>query len=268
MTASLVSGMKLLVSQLTIFMKSINTNLSTSQKELLLWHERLSHAMVKWVQKLMRDRKWLPGTADNKTTLHSGPFIPTEKGSHAQISNTSTLKCAACLYEKPPQDLLNILLRDLHQRNKFSNRIISSLVIAYQLTIIFLPSLVESHTHLARNKAVIHLVAYLLITQVIRFSTFPSIQPLLLRLSKVHFDWKRWLWKKESGSRHITPTMESSLQQNSKITACNKIKNTCLVALGQNTRTELQKEILKRLRNEHTPTCFTLQPIGSNMPVE
>jgi hypothetical protein len=69
-----------------------NTNLSASQKELLLWHQCLSHTSVKWVQKLMRDRKWLPGTADNETALHSGPFIPTKKGSHAQLCNTSTLK--------------------------------------------------------------------------------------------------------------------------------------------------------------------------------
>jgi hypothetical protein len=77
-----------------------NTNLSASQKELLLWHQRLSHASVKWVQKLMHDRKRLPGTADNETALHSGPFIPTNKGSHAQLCNTSTLKCTACLYTK------------------------------------------------------------------------------------------------------------------------------------------------------------------------
>jgi hypothetical protein len=77
-----------------------NTNLSVSQKELILWHQHLSHTSVKWVQKLMHDRKWLPGTADNKTALHSGPFIPTKKGSHAQLCNTSTLKCTACLYAK------------------------------------------------------------------------------------------------------------------------------------------------------------------------
>jgi hypothetical protein len=29
-----------------------NTHLLASQKELLLWHQRLSHASVKWVQKL------------------------------------------------------------------------------------------------------------------------------------------------------------------------------------------------------------------------
>jgi hypothetical protein len=50
----------------------------------------------------MRNRKWLPGMADNETALHSGPFIliPTKKGSCAQLCNTSTLKCTACLYAK------------------------------------------------------------------------------------------------------------------------------------------------------------------------
>ncbi len=38
--------------------------------------------------------------ADNKTALHSGPFIPTKKGSCAQLCDTSTLKCTACLYAK------------------------------------------------------------------------------------------------------------------------------------------------------------------------
>jgi hypothetical protein len=75
-----------------------NVNLSASQKELLLWHQQLSHASVNWVQILMREQKWLPGRADNKNALHSGPFIPTT--SHAQVCNTSTLKCAACLFAK------------------------------------------------------------------------------------------------------------------------------------------------------------------------
>ena len=32
-----------------------NVNLSASQKELLLWHQRLSHASVNWVQTLMHE---------------------------------------------------------------------------------------------------------------------------------------------------------------------------------------------------------------------
>jgi len=34
-----------------------NTNLSASQRELLMWHQRLSHASVYWIQILMQDQK-------------------------------------------------------------------------------------------------------------------------------------------------------------------------------------------------------------------
>jgi hypothetical protein len=170
--------------------------------------------------------------------------------------------------QKPQQYLLKILLQDRHSRNKSSNKTISSLAIAYQPTIIFLPSLVKSHTRLENNEGVIYVVAYLLITQVVRFSTFPNIQPMLLKLSKIPFNWKHWLWKKDSRSRNITPTTESFLQLNSKSTARDNIKSIRLVALGQNTRTELPKEILKWLRNGRAPTCFTSQLIGPNMPTQ
>jgi hypothetical protein len=55
-----------------------NTNLSSSQKEFLLWHQRLSHASIGLVQMLMHDRKWLLGHG-NAASLHSGPFIKTKR---------------------------------------------------------------------------------------------------------------------------------------------------------------------------------------------
>ena len=60
------------------------------------------HTLITWVQTLMRDRKWLPGTVNNETALHSGPFIPTQRESRAQLCHTSTRECAACLYAKNP----------------------------------------------------------------------------------------------------------------------------------------------------------------------
>jgi hypothetical protein len=82
-------------------LRQTNTNLSQSQKELLLWHQRLSHASVKWIQALMRDRKWLPSSVSkNDPALHSGPFIQTRAGSRAHCCDSSTLHCAACLYVK------------------------------------------------------------------------------------------------------------------------------------------------------------------------
>ncbi len=53
-----------------------NTNLSASQKELLLWHQHLSHASIRWVQSLMQKKKWL--TSEGNKSMHSGPFIVTK----------------------------------------------------------------------------------------------------------------------------------------------------------------------------------------------
>jgi hypothetical protein len=52
-----------------------NSNLSSSQKEVLLWHQRLSHASTNSIQTLMRDRKWLPNTNHVNASLHIGPSI-------------------------------------------------------------------------------------------------------------------------------------------------------------------------------------------------
>ena len=95
-----------------------NTNLSLSQKELLLWHQHLSHASVKWIQAMMRDRKLLPINDGNDTALHLGPFIPTKTGSRAHSCNTSTLQCAACLYAKAStRSPTNLAPRSLPKNN-------------------------------------------------------------------------------------------------------------------------------------------------------
>ncbi len=57
-----------------------NTNLSASQKELLLWHQRVSYVSVKWVQKLTCNRKWLPGMADNKNGITLRSIYTNKKG--------------------------------------------------------------------------------------------------------------------------------------------------------------------------------------------
>ncbi len=75
-----------------------NSNLSSSQKEILLWHQRLSYASTNWIQKLMRDRKWPPDTDHVNTALQLGPFIVTKScASHCVVSH---IKCAACLFAK------------------------------------------------------------------------------------------------------------------------------------------------------------------------
>ena len=54
-----------------------NSNLYSSQKEVPLWHQHLSHASTNWIQTLMRDRKWLPYTNHVNATFHLGPSIVT-----------------------------------------------------------------------------------------------------------------------------------------------------------------------------------------------
>jgi hypothetical protein len=98
-----------------------NTNLSSPQKEFLLWHQRLSHASLDWIQMLMRDRKYLLAT-NADLSLHSGPFIRTK--SRAPVYDVSKLKCLACLCAKasvcspsnqsPRQSLKNLVLKQDH----------------------------------------------------------------------------------------------------------------------------------------------------------
>ncbi len=79
-------------------LSQVNTNLSSSQRELLLWHQCLLHALLSWIQTLMQEIKWLKDKSNNKVSLHSGPFITAKSG--APICNTSTMKCVACLCAK------------------------------------------------------------------------------------------------------------------------------------------------------------------------
>jgi hypothetical protein len=75
-----------------------NTHLSALQKELLLWHQRLSHSNVNWIQTLIGDRKWLIDSIDKKSALHTGPFI--HSSTQAKTCNTKGLKCTMCLCAK------------------------------------------------------------------------------------------------------------------------------------------------------------------------
>ncbi len=85
------------VGQTKTILSSDNQNLSSFQKELLLWHQRLSHANLPWIKTLMCDRKWLhnPATA---SSLPSGPFIPST--SWAPTCDVWGLKCSECLCDK------------------------------------------------------------------------------------------------------------------------------------------------------------------------
>jgi hypothetical protein len=75
-----------------------NFNLSSSQKEVLLWHQRLLHASTNWIQTLMQDRKWLPDTGYPNASLHSGPFIVTK--SRAPTCDTRSRGSGQRLYSR------------------------------------------------------------------------------------------------------------------------------------------------------------------------
>jgi hypothetical protein len=79
-------------------LSQFNTNLSSSQKELLLWHQWLSHASISWVQMLMCDKSFLPCNNDRITALHKGPFIKSK--SCTPTCDTMSPKCMACLCAK------------------------------------------------------------------------------------------------------------------------------------------------------------------------
>jgi hypothetical protein len=70
-----------------------NVNLSPVAKELLLWHYRLAHAGLGWVQDLMRSKK---NEVGNQSTP---PLIPT-KSTKTCSQDTTGLKCARCLLSK------------------------------------------------------------------------------------------------------------------------------------------------------------------------
>lgn len=81
-----------------LLLSDSNVNLNASQKELLLWHQKLSHDSISWIQLLMRDRKWLRDRSDSEISLHSGPFLPCR--SKCQTCDIDGLKCISCICAK------------------------------------------------------------------------------------------------------------------------------------------------------------------------
>ena len=76
-----------------------NNNLTASQKELLLWHHRLSHASLHWVRLLLCPRRLL-STLDSEAALHQGPYLPVSNDFVPRDVSISHIKCAACLSSK------------------------------------------------------------------------------------------------------------------------------------------------------------------------
>ena len=78
----------------TSLVDNTNSNLTAAQKELLHWHQQLSHASITWVQTLM-------GTKCHSfpATLNAEPIIMS-KYKQGLTCDLSTLKCQACLFAK------------------------------------------------------------------------------------------------------------------------------------------------------------------------
>ena len=68
-----------------------NYNLTKPQQEDKLWHCRLAHAGVTWIQDLMRGRK------DNVGNVGTPTFIPTK---HPSSASCTAPKCSACIFAK------------------------------------------------------------------------------------------------------------------------------------------------------------------------
>jgi hypothetical protein len=92
------SEFKEIIAIKSLLLTTNNTNLSQPQKEVLLWHQRLSHASIPWIQLLMRPKAFLSCSNKDGEALHQGPLIRTS--SHAPTCYAPGLKCAACLYAK------------------------------------------------------------------------------------------------------------------------------------------------------------------------
>jgi hypothetical protein len=67
-----------------------NQNLTSPQRELLLWHHRLAHANFQWVQ-------WLAATPRDRENNRLEPLLETKE---QKISSCALLLCAACQVAK------------------------------------------------------------------------------------------------------------------------------------------------------------------------
>ena len=89
-----------------------NQNITSNQKELLVWHWRLGHIGMNWLQSLMKQRTFVDMTGGNKTVNKA--IISTK---HSTTSKCAQPKCAGCLLGKA--QCKNIHKSKPHLREKF-----------------------------------------------------------------------------------------------------------------------------------------------------
>jgi transposase InsO family protein len=76
-----------------------NTNLSPSQKELLLWHQRLSHTNLSKVRLMCKNRPWVRVAAELAEGLVTDAILPCKHDATSRC-NTKNIKCASCCMGK------------------------------------------------------------------------------------------------------------------------------------------------------------------------
>ena len=82
----------------TLLSSENNTNISAAQKELILYHQRLSHASIRKIHHLMRTRKWLCDRIKQDPTFRCGTFLPCQ--TLTPTCDTTGFKCLACVCAK------------------------------------------------------------------------------------------------------------------------------------------------------------------------
>jgi transposase InsO family protein len=80
-------------------LRSENSNLRASQKEMLLWHHRLSHFSMSTVRSLMLPNERLLPDDRGHQALHQAPILPIRHPGTARV-DTSRCKCGPCLMAK------------------------------------------------------------------------------------------------------------------------------------------------------------------------
>ena len=75
-----------------------NQNLSVAEKEVLLWHQKLSHAGLSKIHNLCRQRKKVVSPKEELLDLRDGPYLPCKYNVPNAVCDN--LLCAACAISK------------------------------------------------------------------------------------------------------------------------------------------------------------------------
>jgi hypothetical protein len=259
-----------------VLFDATNTNLSLSQKEVLLWHQRLLHASIKWIQCLIRDRKWLQDNA-NKGSLHDGLFLLC-KNSHASSCSVSALKCAACLCAKastrsPTNTPTQPALRNHHFQDELNTTKPKILKRGHLepgdcISIDQYASKVQARLllHLVVNDMVIRMGLCSLTMLAGKYLTSVNCQTMILKPSPPSLVWKLSLGKSQSQSRNSVLTMASLPHPLSKRIIIQKGRSSPLAELAPITKMVLLNGTSRPYLNGRAQACCTHLILDQTLP--